>query len=35
MQNAADEAPMERPSYREAVARALLAGLERFLPMRG
>ena len=32
MQNAADEAPMERPSFRELVARALLAGLERFLP---
>lgn len=32
MQNAADEAPMQRPAYREAVARALLAGLERFLP---
>ena len=32
MQNAADEAPMERPAFREAVARALLAGLERFLP---
>jgi N-acetylmuramoyl-L-alanine amidase len=32
MQNAADEAPMERPAYREGVARALLAGLERFLP---
>lgn len=31
MQNAADEAPMERPAYREGVARALLAGLERFL----
>jgi N-acetylmuramoyl-L-alanine amidase len=31
MQNAADEAPMERPAFREAVARALLAGLERFL----
>ena len=35
MQNAADEAPMERPAFREAVARALLAGLERFLPPRG
>jgi N-acetylmuramoyl-L-alanine amidase len=34
MQNAADEAPMERPSYRQDVARALLAGLERFLPQR-
>ncbi|MGA2321307.1 MAG: N-acetylmuramoyl-L-alanine amidase [Solirubrobacteraceae bacterium] len=32
MQNAADEAPMERPAFREAVARALRAGLERFLP---
>ncbi len=32
MQNRADEAPMERASYREGVARALLAGLERFLP---
>jgi N-acetylmuramoyl-L-alanine amidase len=32
MRNAADEAPMERPSYRERVARALLAGIERFLP---
>jgi N-acetylmuramoyl-L-alanine amidase len=32
MQNAADEAPMERPAFREQVARALLAGLERFLP---
>ena len=31
MQNAADEAPMERPAFRERVARALLAGLERFL----
>jgi N-acetylmuramoyl-L-alanine amidase len=35
MQNGADEAPMERPAYREAVARALLAGLERFLPRGG
>jgi N-acetylmuramoyl-L-alanine amidase len=34
MQNRADEAPMERPSYRERVAHALLAGLERFLPPR-
>jgi N-acetylmuramoyl-L-alanine amidase len=34
MQNAADEAPMQEPSYRERVARALLAGLERFLPQR-
>jgi N-acetylmuramoyl-L-alanine amidase len=32
MQNAPDEAPMERPAFREGVARALLAGLERFLP---
>ncbi len=31
MQNASDEAPMERPGFREDVARALLAGLERFL----
>jgi N-acetylmuramoyl-L-alanine amidase len=31
MQNAPDEAPMERPAFREGVARALLAGLERFL----
>ncbi len=31
MQNARDEAPMERPAFREHVARALLAGLERFL----
>ncbi len=31
MQNAADETPMERPAFREAVARALEAGLERFL----
>ena len=31
MQNRADEAPMERPTFREGVARALLAGLERFL----
>ncbi len=31
MQNHADEAPMERASYRERVAHALLAGLERFL----
>ena len=34
MQNAADEAPMERPAFRELIARALLAGLERFLPAR-
>jgi N-acetylmuramoyl-L-alanine amidase len=32
MQNHADEAPMERSGYRELLARALLAGLERFLP---
>jgi N-acetylmuramoyl-L-alanine amidase len=31
MQDRADEAPMERPAFRERVARALLAGLERFL----
>ncbi len=31
MQDHADEAPMEHASYRESVARALLAGLERFL----
>jgi N-acetylmuramoyl-L-alanine amidase len=31
MQNRADEAPMERASYRERVARALLAAFERFL----
>lgn len=31
MQNARDEAPMEHPAFREDVARALLAGLERFL----
>jgi N-acetylmuramoyl-L-alanine amidase len=31
MQNAADEAPMQRPAFRESVARALLAGLERFV----
>jgi N-acetylmuramoyl-L-alanine amidase len=31
MQNRADEAPMERAGYRARVARALLAGLERFL----
>jgi N-acetylmuramoyl-L-alanine amidase len=34
MQNHADEAPMERSGYRELLARALLAGLERFLPAR-
>jgi len=32
MQNAPDEEPMERPAFRELLARALLAGLERFLP---
>jgi N-acetylmuramoyl-L-alanine amidase len=32
MQNRADEAPMERASYRERVAEALRAGIERFLP---
>jgi N-acetylmuramoyl-L-alanine amidase len=32
MQNRADEAPMERPAWRERVARALLHGIERFLP---
>ena len=31
MQNRADEAPMEHASFRERVARALLAGFERFL----
>jgi N-acetylmuramoyl-L-alanine amidase len=31
MQNARDEAPMERPAFREQVARALLAGLRSFL----
>jgi N-acetylmuramoyl-L-alanine amidase len=31
MQNARDEGPMERPAFRGDVARALLAGLERFL----
>lgn len=31
MQDAADEAPMERPAFRALVARALLAGLERFV----
>jgi N-acetylmuramoyl-L-alanine amidase len=34
MQNRADEAPMERASFREGVARALFAGLERFLSSR-
>ncbi len=32
MQNGPDEAPMQTPAFREEVARALLAGLERFLP---
>jgi N-acetylmuramoyl-L-alanine amidase len=31
MQNRADEAPMERPSFRERVAQALAAGLAHFL----
>jgi N-acetylmuramoyl-L-alanine amidase len=31
MQDAADEAPMERPAFRAAVARSLLSGLERFV----
>lgn len=31
MQNRADEAPLERAQFREGLARALLAGLERFL----
>ncbi|HEY1834971.1 MAG TPA: N-acetylmuramoyl-L-alanine amidase [Solirubrobacteraceae bacterium] len=31
MQNAPDEAPMQRPGFRERVARALLRGIERFL----
>jgi N-acetylmuramoyl-L-alanine amidase len=35
MQNGPDEAPMERASYRERVAHALLDGLERFLPATG
>ena len=35
MQDRADEAPMERPAYRERVAHALLAGLERFLRRAG
>jgi N-acetylmuramoyl-L-alanine amidase len=35
MQNHADEAPMERPAYRERVARALTAALERFLARSG
>lgn len=34
MQNRADEAPMERPAFRQRVAEALLHGLERFLPGR-
>jgi N-acetylmuramoyl-L-alanine amidase len=32
MRNRVDEAPMERAAFRERVAKALLAGLERFLP---
>jgi N-acetylmuramoyl-L-alanine amidase len=32
MQNHADEAPMETSGYRQRVALALLAGIERFLP---
>lgn len=32
MQNAGNEAPMERPAFRATVAHALLAGLEHFLP---
>jgi N-acetylmuramoyl-L-alanine amidase len=31
MQNARDEAPMQRPAFRERVARALREGIERFL----
>lgn len=31
MQNRADEAPMEKASYRQRVARALMRGIERFL----
>ncbi|HEY0515809.1 MAG TPA: N-acetylmuramoyl-L-alanine amidase [Solirubrobacteraceae bacterium] len=34
MQNRPDEAPMESAAYRERVARALLAAIERFLPPR-
>ncbi len=34
MQNRADEAPMERPAYRQHVAQALAAGIERFLARR-
>ncbi len=34
MQNRADEAPMERPSYRERVAHALAEALERFVAAR-
>lgn len=34
MQNHADEAPMETSGYRRRVARALLSGIERFLPSR-
>jgi len=34
MQNPPDEAPMERPAFRQAVAQALLIGFERFLTGR-
>ena len=34
MQNGPDEAPMERPAFRERVAQALFAGLEQFLSRR-
>ncbi len=34
MQDHTDEAPMERADYRQRVARALAAGIERFLPAR-
>lgn len=34
MQNHADEAPLERPAFRERVAQALLAGFEQFLARR-
>jgi N-acetylmuramoyl-L-alanine amidase len=34
MQNRPDEAPMERPAYRQRVAEALLRGLESFLARR-
>lgn len=34
MQNSADEAPMQKASFRRRVARALLAAIERFLPPR-